>query len=317
MAASEASMAASEPSSAGSSVRDFHDLTDVLPSICGFFTLGELAVFARCCSATDRVARLEIVWAPRLRLTQFAFPDFSLRGSEALSKNPWRFAHVKHKLRLGLAAYERRDFALAIRHYAVAHQIAPTNETVLTRKADAHYANDEKDVAQELYRRAIEVNEDSSYGWNGRSLEEGIPEAEAISRLERATRLNPSNSYALSNLASKLVSRDSSRALEVLNRALALNPRLFYARHTKAVLLARRGQLSEAIRVLDEQVEVHPDDQTGRHLRDDLHRMEVMRRLVHQAIAQPFMPPPPQPVGNGGDAEGDGGAGTGEMEDVD
>ena len=50
--------------------------------------------------------------------------------------------------------------------------------------------------------------------------------------------LDKANSYALANLGGELMGSDDARALKCLDRALSINPRLFYARlHRSKVLL--------------------------------------------------------------------------------
>ena len=69
--------------------------------------------------------------------------------------------------------------------------------------------------------------------------------AETRRLLEEAVLLDEANSYALANLGGELMGEDDPRALKCLERALQINPRLFYARlHRSKVLLLESGPAS-------------------------------------------------------------------------
>jgi len=88
--------------------------------------------------------------------------------------------------------------------------------------------------------------------------------------LERAVSLDGDNPYALANLGSDLLGEDTRRALGYLERALEVNPRLFYARLFKCQALAILGDLDGAILAAAEQLQLRPND---------LNAQDMLRRL--------------------------------------
>eukprot|EP00928_Gymnodinium_smaydae_P055329 TRINITY_DN38906_c0_g1_i1.p1 TRINITY_DN38906_c0_g1~~TRINITY_DN38906_c0_g1_i1.p1 ORF type:complete len:303 (-),score=62.35 TRINITY_DN38906_c0_g1_i1:3-911(-) len=152
--------------------------------------------------------------------------------------------HAALCFRRGLSHYENRELLEALRWYGEALQLAPGHDVVMTRLADTLFSLDSNSRAtddgstigkspfqiraKELYQRAHKIDPSNSYALNGLALFEEDSEV----MLRAALELNPENSYALANLGGKLATtlEGNPEAIELLSKALTLNPRLFYAR---------------------------------------------------------------------------------------
>lgn len=133
--------------------------------------------------------------------------------------------------------------------------------------------------ARRLYEEALELNPSNSYAVNGLALLAKEP-GETRRLLEKAVTLDNVNSYALANLGGELMGLDDRRALQCLDRALLINPRLFYARLHRSKVLLDLGDIDGAILSVQEQLTWQPeDDRAKRYLHHlERHRL-VMRRL--------------------------------------
>ncbi|CAJ1429016.1 unnamed protein product [Effrenium voratum] len=100
--------------------------------------------------------------------------------------------------------------------------------------------------AKDLYEQAYRECPQCSYAVNGLTLFVNM-RTEKIELLERAIKLDDENPYALANLGAELFGQDDLRALQLLEKALQINPRLFYARLCKSKVLLRLGNLPAAV----------------------------------------------------------------------
>jgi len=141
-----------------------------------------------------------------------------------------------------------------------------------------------KAEANRLYQAAFDEDPNDSFAVNGLSL--FAPPEGKRKLLELAVHLDGENPYALANLGSDLLGEDDRRALSYLQRALQVNPKLFYARLFKCQALARLGDLDGAIEAVSEQLSLRPEDTVAQRffagLRDLRARHDVRRDMMHQ-----------------------------------
>jgi len=134
--------------------------------------------------------------------------------------------------------------------------------------------------ANELYRQAYRQCPDCSYAVNGLTLFVHV-RSEKMELLERAIELDSENPYALANLGAELFGEDDQRALRLLEKALQINPRLFYARLCKSKVLLRLGNLPAAVDAARSQLEWQPNDAMAERFLSQLEfRLEVVRRRM-------------------------------------
>lgn len=134
--------------------------------------------------------------------------------------------------------------------------------------------------AKELYRQAYRQCPDCSYAVNGLTLFVHV-RSEKMELLERAIELDSENPYALANLGAELFGEDDQRALGLLEKALQINPRLFYARLCKSKVLLRLGNLPAAVDPARSQLEWQPNDAMAERFLSQLEfRLEVVRRRM-------------------------------------
>ncbi|CAE8616534.1 unnamed protein product [Polarella glacialis] len=136
--------------------------------------------------------------------------------------------------------------------------------------------------AKALYEEAYRIDPHCSYAVNGLSLFL-VTRAEKRQMLELAVQIDDRNPYALANLGGELLGEDDQRALDCLNRALLLNPKLFYARLCKSKVLLQLGDLAGAVEAARQQVEWQPDDEMATRFLAQLEfRMLALRnRMLH------------------------------------
>jgi len=133
---------------------------------------------------------------------------------------------------------------------------------------------------QQLYCQALAQNPKSSHAVNGMALFAECRE-DKIRLLERAVALDGQNSYALANLGGELLGDDDRRALHCLDQALAVNPKLFYARIYRSKALIRLGSIDGAISSTREQLQWRPRDMLARRL---LAQLENQRELLQRRM---------------------------------
>jgi len=134
--------------------------------------------------------------------------------------------------------------------------------------------------ARALYETAYEQQPTCSYAVNGLTLFVNT-RSEKLKLLERSVDLDKENPYALANLGAELFGQDDQRALSCLNRALQINPRLFYARLSKAQVHLRLGDLPAAVEAARSQLQARPDDEMAERFLTQLEfRLEVVRRRM-------------------------------------
>lgn len=131
--------------------------------------------------------------------------------------------------------------------------------------------------AEGLYTGALAVNPKDSFAVNGLALFADCA-VEKRRLLEQAVKLDEDNAYALANLGADLLLQDDRRALAYLERALAVNPQLFYARLFKCKALIQLGDLDGALRAAAEQFRLQPGDEVAQRL---LAQLSARRRGLH------------------------------------
>lgn len=134
--------------------------------------------------------------------------------------------------------------------------------------------------AKDLYEQAFRDCPDCSYAVNGLTLFVNQRSLK-IELLERAIELDDENPYALANLGGELFGVDDHRALQLLEKALQINPRLFYARLCKSKVLLRLGNLPAAVEAARSQLEWQPHDELAARFLSQLEfRLDVVRRRM-------------------------------------
>jgi len=134
--------------------------------------------------------------------------------------------------------------------------------------------------AKDLYEQAFRDCPDCSYAVNGLTLFVHQRSVK-IELLERAIELDDENPYALANLGGELFGVDDYRALQLLEKALQINPRLFYARLCKSKVLLRLGNLPAAVEAARSQLEWQPRDEMAVRFLSQLEfRLDVVRRRM-------------------------------------
>lgn len=132
--------------------------------------------------------------------------------------------------------------------------------------------------AKELYEEALRLDPWNSYAVNGLTLFV-VSRLQKREMLEKAVELDGENPYALSNLGSELLGEDDERSLKYVQKALEINPRLFYARHVKCKVLLRMGDLPGALNAAREQLEWQPNDEMAVRFLEQLEfRLELVRQ---------------------------------------
>lgn len=203
--------------------------------------------------------------------------------------------HGQVSCRLADAVYgqamERKKSAALATESAAANSLAAelsdtSSEAVAAREmaseADVLSAESERLLAEasELYRSAFADDPTNSYAVNGLSLY-AAHDGEKRRLLEKAVALDGENPYALANLGADLLMEDERRALGYLDRALAVNPRLFYARLFKCKALMQLGNLDGALEAAAQQLAFHPVDDLAKRL---LAQLSARRRELHRSM---------------------------------
>lgn len=201
----------------------------------------------------------------------------------------------------GIRAYENKAFDRAVNLFRTVLSVAPEHDQVMCRLADTLYGKavsmdgedspsdgsckhqEQKDSllgdARKLYEHALVLNPQNSYAMNGLALLVEEP-LESRRLLEKAVQLDEVNSYALANLGGELMGIDDRRSLTYLDRALHINPQLFYARLHRSKVLLDLGDVDGAIESVREQLHWRPEDGRARNFLTQLERhREVLRRL--------------------------------------
>jgi tetratricopeptide (TPR) repeat protein len=226
----------------------------------------------------------ELSTAP-LRFGQFMIGDPLLQGSSPTLQAKITFLFAK-----GIQAYEAKDMNLSISLLGAALDLAPLHDIILCRLADAKYGEinserrnsegemfrEEENKVHALYKRALELNPFSSYGYNGLGLfeekyvKQGAPGRVKESFMLTALLFDPNNSYALANLG-MCESLSLTLRIQLLERALAVNENLFYARpalarayYEAATTTPDFGLFRKSIPILEEHVRRNPADGSAR-----------------------------------------------------
>lgn len=206
----------------------------------------------------------------------------------------------------GIHAYENKEFDRAEDLFRTVLIVAPQHDQIMCRLADTLYGKavsmdgeerpldldgykhkgEEKekrgsllDDAKKLYEQALVLNPNNSYAMNGLALLVDEP-SESRRLLEKAVQLDDVNSYALANLGGELMGIDDRRSLSYLDRALDINPQLFYARLHRSKVLLDLGDVDGAIDSVREQLHWRPEDGRARNFLTQLERhRDVLERL--------------------------------------
>ena len=62
---------------------------------------------------------------------------------------------------LGNAAYKKKNFELAIKHYDAGIELDPTNITIMTNKSAVYFEMDDQEKCREICLKAIEVGREN------------------------------------------------------------------------------------------------------------------------------------------------------------
>eukprot|EP00397_Hematodinium_sp_SG-2012_P021420 GEMP01022127.1.p1 GENE.GEMP01022127.1~~GEMP01022127.1.p1 ORF type:complete len:294 (+),score=50.62 GEMP01022127.1:259-1140(+) len=177
-------------------------------------------------------------------------------------------AKISFYFMCGVVAYEKKAFSASIIMMRRILEIAPDHYDVECRLADTLYAmsNQGPDCAyikeaKAIYDSVHARKPNYSYSVNGLALF-AMDDAKRRKLLETAVELDTGNCYALANLGGHyLLCTDLiNESHRLLEKALSINPNLFYARIHLSVALVRMGYVREAIKCLQLQMRMRPND---------------------------------------------------------
>lgn len=201
-----------------------------------------------------------------------------IAGQNANSDQP--AAH----LNLGVLAERRGDSKTAEEEYRTALRLGPRFVPALNNLAMLIHTQGKQPEAEELFRRILAIQPDfaAAHYSLGLLLAEN-PEklSEAVTELETAARLDPTQSRVQYNLGLALQQQgkldDAERALK---SAVEIDPRMIDAWHALSLLYANRGDWDRASQCADRLAQLAPAEPTFRQLRSWI---ETQRRAPKPA----------------------------------
>lgn len=198
------------------------------------------------------------------------WPDRGRLGTDSRHKHlsVMTQASISFFFMCGVVAYERKAFPASLAMMRRILELAPDHYDVECRLADTLYAMSSQNVdceylkgAKAIYEAVHARHPDYSFAINGLAL---FADNHATRRklLEKAVELDRGNCYALANLGGHylLCTELVREAHELLEEALRINPRLFYARIHLSVALVHMGCVQQAITCLRQQMRLRPND---------------------------------------------------------
>jgi len=185
----------------------------------------------------------------------------------------------------GVVNYERRKFPESESMMRRILEMAPDHYDVECRLADTLYAMSEQNEdcpflkqAKLIYESVYARKPNYSYAINGVAL--FVEDEERRKLLETAIELDSTNCYALTNLGGYYLNSVGLvlDAAFLFERALEINPNLFYTRTNLTVAFLRLGRINDALVRINEQIVMRPNDKQALALRESI--------MTHQIIAQ-------------------------------
>jgi Flp pilus assembly protein TadD len=153
---------------------------------------------------------------------------------------------------LGVLAFERKDCAAAIEHFAVAGPAA-NDSIVKWQRASCHYQLEQWDAAEAQFRELLALRENDQIRYNlGLTQQEGKKYADAIATLEPLAKKESPDADALSLLAAAYeANKQTPEAIEVLRRAIAVHPREERLYIDLAAICLERNAIPIGVEVLE------------------------------------------------------------------
>ena len=147
---------------------------------------------------------------------------------------------------MGLLCMEMSIFDTAEKIWAQAIQMNPQNRSAYVNYASALYKQEKYEEAINFCQEVLPVFPDYSDLWNvlGTAVQYGRDATESIVFYEEATRLDPENYKAFSNLA--IVEPSLEKRIDYNRKAIAIKPDCSEAHLGLAYLLLYQGKLEEA-----------------------------------------------------------------------
>ncbi|BBB91653.1 MAG TPA: tetratricopeptide repeat protein [Methylomusa anaerophila] len=155
---------------------------------------------------------------------------------------------------LGTIYQMRHEFAGAIKHLAIAHELAPDKFMVVFALANACWENDDSDKAEMYYRRALALEPRRADVHNnlGVVLIKKNNYPAAVACFQTAISLQPQYADAYRNLSGVYYKMGLyEQALECCGKALAINPELEETRFFQGCILLVQGQLEEGFKLYE------------------------------------------------------------------
>lgn len=182
----------------------------------------------------------------------------------------------------------QKDHETALKFFRRAIQLNPYMAYAYTLSAHECLANEDFEKAQAGYRHAIGVDERHYNAWYGMgSIYWRQEKCELASyHFKRALAINSRSSVLYSHYAIALHACDKSdEALEILQKAVELEPANFQARYQTANIYFAQGRCEEALRELENILERAPRESSVHVLMGKIHRKlrhndEAMRHFV-------------------------------------
>ena len=150
--------------------------------------------------------------------------------------------------RLGASLRQTGDVEAARTRLLEALELEPGSHWTLTELAEAERARGDVEAARTRYRQALEAEANDHWAKGHLAqleFEDGHPEI-AVSLYEEIITAQPNAAWPLVELAQVLTEKDPSRASELANRALELDPRNPWAHAQLGTLARRAGRPEEA-----------------------------------------------------------------------
>jgi len=164
---------------------------------------------------------------------------------------------------LGLAAYMRKDYSVAIENFTQASKIAPTNPMILSNLAESKRRSKLPEEALRLYKRTLKIAPGFNMALLGlaNSLSDLNKNQEAIKVFQKLLNSNPSFPAAYHYLGAHLAKQEQyKKALPMLRKAVALQENYTDALMTLASTLENLDQVSEAIHIFNQILEQQPNN---------------------------------------------------------
>ncbi len=183
---------------------------------------------------------------------------------DTIAKNPncWMANY-----NLGHSLQEDEAYTRAMKYYAEAFRIDPTNPDPLNNMGNIVLKAGKVEDAMAYFRKALAIrpNFSESYYNMGCALQAIGRYPEAADNFYRSLQINPRNEKAHNNLANTLASQGRfSQALAHYNKALKLKPRFVDAHVNMGIVLKKQKKYGEALKHFSEALRLQPGNQKAR-----------------------------------------------------